>query len=89
MWALDNEFCPLSMSHRGSMESRGLKPIPSHLRFTSWVTGFHMLSLTFINLGCEQNLLLIVTTLEVSNLMEHLKNENNNIYHYFHFYVSL
>lgn len=88
MWALDKEFCPPSMSHRGSMESRGLKPIPSHLRFTSWVTGFHMLSLTFINLGCEQTLL-IVTTLEISNLMEHLKNENNNIYQNFRFYVSL
>jgi hypothetical protein len=89
MWTIDKEFCLPSMIHQGSMESRGLKPIATYLKFTSWLTRFHMLSLTFIKLGCEQNLLLIVTTLEVSNLMEHLKNENNNNNHYFHFYIPL
>jgi len=55
------------------MEIGGLKPIATHLKFTSWLIGLHMLSLTFIKLGCEQNHLLIVAVLKVSNLMEHMQ----------------
>jgi hypothetical protein len=73
MWALDKEFCLPSLIHQGSMDIRGLKPIASHLKFISRLLGLHMLSLTFIKLGCEQNLVLIVATLEVSNVMEHLQ----------------
>lgn len=73
MWALDKEFCLPSLIHQGSMEIRGLKPIATHLKFTSWLIGLHVLSLTFIKLECEQNHLLIVAALEVYNLMEHLQ----------------
>jgi hypothetical protein len=54
MWAFDKEFCLPSLIHQGSMKIRGLKPIASHLKFISRLTGLHMLSLTFIKLGCEQ-----------------------------------
>lgn len=55
------------------MEIRGLKPIATHLKFTSWLIGLHMVSLSFIKLGCEQNHLLIRPALKVSNLMEHMQ----------------
>jgi len=73
VWALDKEFCLPLLICQGSVEIRGLKPIASHLKFTSRLIGLHILSLTFIKLGCEQNHLLIVATLEVSNVMENLQ----------------
>jgi len=42
MWALDKEFGLPALNHQGSMETRGLKPIATHLKFTSWLIGLHM-----------------------------------------------
>ena len=60
------------MIHQGGIEIRGQKPIATHIKFTSWLTGFqHVIT---YKLGCEWNHLLIIAALEVSNFMEHLKN---------------
>ena len=51
MWTLEKEFCLSSMIHQGGIEIRGQKPIATHIKFTSWLTGFqHVIT---YKLGCE------------------------------------